>query len=58
MIGLREAIEKRCKKNNIPMIIEVISAYKPFKPISKRKMANVRNMLYLILGVYIKNKAR
>jgi hypothetical protein len=58
MIGLRVAIEKRCKKNNIPMIIEVISAYKAFKPMSKRKMANVRNMLYLILGVYIKNKAR
>lgn len=32
--------EKRCKKNEaIPKIIEVISAYKAFKPLSKRKMA-------------------
>ena len=40
MIGLREAIDERCKKNEaIPKIIEVISAYKAFKPLSKRKMA-------------------
>lgn len=40
MIGLREAIEKRCKENDvIPKIIEAISAYKAFKPLSKRKMA-------------------
>lgn len=40
MIGLREAIEERCKKNGvIHKIIEVISAYKAFKPLSKRKMA-------------------
>jgi len=41
MIGLREAIEKRCKKSNIPTIIEVILTYKAFKPMSRRKMANV-----------------
>jgi hypothetical protein len=40
MIGLQEAIEKKCKKNDvIPKIIEVISTYKAFKPLSKRKMA-------------------
>ena len=39
MIGLREAIEKRCKKNEDSKIIEVITTYKAFKPMSKRKMA-------------------
>ncbi len=40
LIGLRDVIEERCKKNEVtPKIIEVISAYKAFKPLSKRKMA-------------------
>ena len=40
MIGLQKAIAERCKKSGvIPEIIEVMSAYKAFKPLSKRKMA-------------------
>jgi transposase len=40
MIGLREAIGERCKKSEaVYKIIEVMSAYKAFKPLSKRKMA-------------------
>ena len=40
MIGLREVLAERCKKSGvIPKIIEVMSAYKAFKPLSKRKMA-------------------
>ena len=40
MIGLRDAVETRCKKNAfIPEIIEVITTYKAFKPMSKQKMA-------------------
>jgi len=40
MIGLQKAIAERCKESGvIPEIIEVMSAYKAFKPLSKRKMA-------------------
>ena len=40
MIGLRKAIAERCKKSGvIPEIIDGMSAYKAFKPLSKRKMA-------------------
>jgi hypothetical protein len=39
MIGLQDAIENRYKENDdIPKIIEAISAYKAFEPLSKRKM--------------------
>ena len=38
---LTDLMKERCKKNNIPKVIEVISAYKAFKAMSRRKMANV-----------------
>ena len=41
MIGLQKAIVERCKESGvIPEIIEVMSAYKAFKPLSKPGLLN------------------